>query len=218
MEELMQHCRFASHTPDFKRSLLLCALAAACALPLLPVQAMAGEAPSRSVHVGQSRDAGIPYGLVSGNGNVIAADRTDNEHVRALARRIDGDFLWFRSGGREYIVQDAATLKRVRDAWAPVEAVGAEMGGQGAEMGRHGASMGSLGASMALAAVTMNKAKMEAIGKQMEEAGKPMEAAGKKMEVLGKKMEREKEGADRIVRGAIDEAMGRGLAKPAPRG
>ncbi|NML62495.1 peptidase M56 [Massilia sp. RP-1-19] len=57
---------------------------------------------------------------------------------------------------------------------------------------------------------------MEAIGARMEQAGRPMEAIGKKMEVLGKQMETESRAAGKTVRSLIDEAISKGLAKPAP--
>lgn len=57
---------------------------------------------------------------------------------------------------------------------------------------------------------------MEAIGAKMEQAGRPMEALGAKMEVLGKQMETESRAAGKTVRSLIDEAVSRGLAKPAP--
>jgi len=215
MEKIMQDTRFASPfaSRSLKRPLLAVALAAACALPLLPVQAFEGITINRTI---QAADGGEPFALVRGADSAITGDAAASKRVKELKRSVKGDFLWFRDGGKEYVVQDPAALKRVADAWAPIEAIGAQMGGQGAEMGRHGASMGALGAKMALAAVTFNEEKMEALGKQMEAAGKPMEAAGKKMEDLGKKMEQEQRNAERVTRGVIQESLKNGTAKPAP--
>ncbi|QNA87904.1 hypothetical protein G4G28_04460 [Massilia sp. Dwa41.01b] len=198
---------------SLKRPLLLCALAAACALPLLPVQAGEGIHVSRSL---QASDGGAPYAVVRGKDDVVAGERADSARIKELRRSIKGDFLWFRDGGKEYVVQDPATMGRVLAAWAPLEAIGARMGGQGAEMGRHGAAMGSIGAKMALAAITFDGDKMEALGKEMEAAGKPMEAAGKKMEELGKEMEREQDKAERAMRVEIRDALSKGTARPLP--
>jgi len=198
--------------PSLTRPLLLATLLAACALPLLPVQA--GDSGVTVNHSRQAGDGGAPFALVQGNGSTITGDDSDKQRVKALKRSVQGDFLWFRDGGKEYIVQDPATLKRIADAWAPMKALGAEMGGQGAEMGRHGASMGALGAKMALAAVTFDGDKMEAIGKEMEDAGKPMEESGKKMEAIGKRMEAMQERAERNVRVEIAGALRNGTAKP----
>ena len=211
MEKIMQDTRFASRS--LKRPLLLAALAAACALPLLPVQAGDGITINRTM---QAADGGEPFALVRGEGSTITGNEAAQKRVKELKRSVKGDFLWFRDGGKEYVVQDPAALKRLDDAWAPMKELGAQMGGHGAEMGRQGASMGSLGASMALAAVTFNREKMEAIGKQMEDAGKPMEATGKKMEEVGKRMEQVQKDAERTARGVIRESLQNGTAKPAP--
>jgi len=165
-------------------------------------------------------EGGEPYALVQeGRGlnmTVDNADKADKVDLDGIRRKVQGEFLWFRKDGKEYIVQDAATLARVRQAWAPLEKTGAEMEKQGKEMGRHGEAMGGYGTKMALAAVTFNQAKMDALGKQMEEAGKPMEAAGQKMEVLGKQMEAQQKEADRTTRGIINESVGSGTARRAP--
>ena len=205
----MPESRFVSRS--LKQPLLLAVLACACALPLLPVQAGEGKTINYNTQVS---DGGEPFALARGASSVVTGDGADSKRFKELKRSVKGDFLWFRSNGKEYIVQDPATLKRVNDAWAPMGEIGAQMGGQGAEMGRHGASMGALGARMALAAITFNEEKMEALGKQMEEAGKPMEASGKKMEELGKKMEQEQRNAERTVRGVIRESLQNGTAKP----
>lgn len=194
-----------------KRPLMLCALAAACALPLLPVQAGEGIHVTRSAGAG---DGGEPYAVVRGKDDMVAGGRADSARIKELRRSVKGDFFWFRDGGKEYLVQDPAAVKRVVDAWAPMEAIGARMGGQGAEMGRHGAAMGAAGAKMALAAITFDGDKMEALGKEMEAAGKPMEAAGKKMEDLGREMEQEQRKAERTMRAEIREALRSGTARP----
>jgi len=147
----------------------------------------------------------------------MTGNNVSSEQLEALKGSVQGEFFWFRKDGKEYIVQDAATLARVRQAWAPMEKTGAEMEKHGKEMGRHGEAMGAYGNQMAMAAVTLNKAKMEAIGKQMEEAGKPMEAIGKKMEALGERMEAQQKDADRATRGIIDEAVASGAAHQAPK-
>ena len=58
---------------------------------------------------------------------------------------------------------------------------------------------------------------MEQIGKQMELAGRPMDELGKKMDALGERMEAESTAAEAAVRAVIEDAVARGLARPAPR-
>lgn len=57
---------------------------------------------------------------------------------------------------------------------------------------------------------------MEALGRQMEEAGKPMEALGRQMDVLGGQMDQLSTQAERETLQLIDDAVAKGLAKPAP--
>jgi beta-lactamase regulating signal transducer with metallopeptidase domain len=57
---------------------------------------------------------------------------------------------------------------------------------------------------------------MEALGRQMDEAGKPMDALGEQMDALGEQMDKLSTQAERETLSLIDEAMAKGLAKPAP--
>jgi len=57
---------------------------------------------------------------------------------------------------------------------------------------------------------------MEALSRQMDEAGKPMEALGEQMDALGEQMDELSAQAERETLSLIDEAMAKGLAKPAP--
>jgi hypothetical protein len=210
---MLQAC-FPSASRTIRHALLLGAAVAACAAPLLSVHAAPPGEGLQAVRSMHQTEGGEPYALVAADSHPGKISNTDLEGIR---RSVQGEFFWFRKDGKEYIVQDAATLDRVRQAWAPLEKTGAEMEKQGKEMGRHGEAMGGFGAKMALAAVTFNQAKMEALGKQMEEAGKPMEAAGEKMEVLGKQMEAQQKEADRTTRGIINESVASGTARPAPQ-
>ena len=66
------------------------------------------------------------------------------------------------------------------------------------------------------ARMEQNAKPMEALGRQMEDAGKPMEALGKQMDVLGKQMDTVSRQAEGETLKLIDEAIAKGLAKPAP--
>jgi DNA repair exonuclease SbcCD ATPase subunit len=66
------------------------------------------------------------------------------------------------------------------------------------------------------ARMEQNAKPMEALGRQMEEAGKPMEALGKQMDALGNQMDAISRQAEGETLKLIDEAIAKGLAKPAP--
>ena len=59
---------------------------------------------------------------------------------------------------------------------------------------------------------------MEALGRQMDEAGKPMDALGRQMDALGEQMDQLSAKAERETLQLIDDAVAKGLAKPAPAG
>ena len=215
----MQQTRFPFASRTIKHALLLSAAAAACAAPLLAVNAAPPGDAVQQVRGMHRVEGGEPYALVGSGSrtNINVGNNVQGADVEGIKRNVQGEFFWFRKDGKEYIVQDAALLERVRQAWKPTEKLGAEMEKHGVEMERHGKAMGALGNDMALASVSLNRTRMEAIGKQMEAAGKPMEALGEKMEGLGKQMEAEHAIADRTVRGIITEALASGAARPAPR-
>jgi len=100
--------------------------------------------------------------------------------------------------GREQLSREMEALSRQQEALA-------------AQMETQSRVIESAGAR-----VEQNARPMEALGRQMEEAGKPMEALGKQMEALGDRMDAVSKQAERETLQLIDEAMAKGLAKPAP--
>ena len=208
--------RLSCASRTIKRTLLLSALAAACAAPFVSANAAPPSDGMQKVRAMHRSEGGEPYALVRPGARLdMTGNNVPDADMETIKRGVQGEFFWFRKDGKDYIVQDAALLARVRQAWAPMEKTGAEMEKHGKEMGRQGEVMGAYGNEMALAAVTLNRTKMEAIGKKMEDAGKPMEALGKKMEVLGEQMEAQQKVADRATRGIIGEALASGKARPA---
>jgi hypothetical protein len=59
-----------------------------------------------------------------------------------------GPVLWFRLGGRGWLVRDAATVQRARELLEPMQELGREMGRVGGEEGRLGGEMGRHGAEV----------------------------------------------------------------------
>jgi hypothetical protein len=79
----------------------------------------------------------------------MSGDYKDVERVRRF-RHGKEPMVWFRDGGQEYIVRDAATLKQVDATWAPVRALGKQMGELGKQQGELGRQMGELGRQQGL--------------------------------------------------------------------
>jgi hypothetical protein len=117
------------------------------------------------------------------SGISISGSATDSADLKRMRKQLGGEFLWFRDGGKGYVIQDAATLARVRAAWEPVERLGEQMNVYGQEMNRHGQAMNALGAEMSKAGQGMqpDQAKLASIQRRMGEVGREMGEVGAAM-------------------------------------
>jgi beta-lactamase regulating signal transducer with metallopeptidase domain len=160
-------------------------------------------------------------------------------------KRLQGDskagILWFRHGGKEYVVRDAALLKQAGELFKAQGELGARQGSLGARQGELGGRQGALGAKQgalgaeqgALAADRARRgnggdsaddrdlekrereldAKMEDLGRQQEELGRQQEALGKQQEDLGRQQEELSRKAEKELRTLIDRALQSGQAQ-----
>jgi beta-lactamase regulating signal transducer with metallopeptidase domain len=136
------------------------------------------------------------------------AMRQAQERMQALAeeqQQLAGQQLKFARDMRKADDAEREALE------ARSERLSAEMEALGAQMEQQGKVLEAESAQL-----ERNREPMEALGRQMEAASKPMEALGARMEVLGKRQEELVRKAERDTNGLIDEAMRKGLAKPAP--
>ncbi|HEX6038259.1 M56 family metallopeptidase [Longimicrobium sp.] len=93
---------------------------------------------------GQSQEE-IPFVVLRGDDNVVMSGSSrDVERARRL-RRGDEPLLWFRYGGQEYVVRDAAVLREVDELWGPVGRIGEEQGRIGEQQGAIGEAQGRIG-------------------------------------------------------------------------
>jgi hypothetical protein len=206
-----------NHLFDPKLTLTILGLAASAALYTHDAMAQGAHAPSPVVRIAGHYNADGAFALVrDGEHGVNMNGGGDWKEIEAVKRSIDGEFLWFRDGGKAWVVQDAQVLAKAKAAWAPVDRLGEQMDVHGKQMDQHGKKMDALGKEMDSAAREKRFEQMEEIGRRMEQAGKPMHALGKQMEVLGKQMEREAHTAEAATRELIREAKAKGLARPAP--
>ena len=74
----------------------------------------------------------------------MSGSMRDIERARRF-RRSGERILWFRQGGREYVVRDTALLDRVAALWVPVNELGEQQGKLGEKQGALGAKQGELG-------------------------------------------------------------------------
>jgi beta-lactamase regulating signal transducer with metallopeptidase domain len=200
--------------------------AAQAAAGAATAESRAAKAAAKAARAAQ-RDQEPSYALVRvRNGNTSISGSTssrDWEGIKVLKEKNGSDFIWFREGGKAYVIKDAGVLAEAEKAWAPVEAAGKEMEVHGAEMEKHGKVMEALGKKMEAAGreMRMDKGaerklaeiarKQAALGAEMARVGMRMggkEAAAaeremakleKQMEALEKQMEAESARVEKLA-------------------
>lgn len=195
----------ATASLDWRFTLPILGLAACAALASIAIPAQAAaEGKARAVRVA-AIDA--PYALVREEGGRfdISGSSDDWDDVRAAQRAINGEFIWFREGGKSYVIDDAATVARAREAWKPLDRLGAQMEVHGKEMERHGKKMEALQQDMQAATVNLKYLPDERNSRSIH---KGMEALGREMDALGRQMEAARDDAERERIGRRMEAVG----------
>lgn len=87
------------------------------------------------------------YAYVLIDGTTTNAIGSTGDLRAAKSQQRNGEaLLWVRKDGNKYVVRDAATLRRLQAAHAPVAKLGEEQGQLGAKQGELGAQQGGLGA------------------------------------------------------------------------
>ena len=171
-------------------------------------------------------DDGESWILFTGKDQVTMSGSSDDyKRVKKLYKESDGEMLWFRRDGKEYVIRDAATLKSVKELWKPVTELGKQQAKLGAEQARLGAQQAELGGQQAALG-----AKQAALGAQMatlsaeqaargreadddeyerraEELGRKMEELGRQQEELGRQQEKYSDPQEEL--GRQQEALGR---------
>ena len=97
------------------------------AAPPEPVKSVAPEAPPLPESIEfhseptTARKVGEAWAIVSGGMITLGGFQIDATDTRRRAfsfrDRIPGDYLWFRRGGKEYLITDPATVKRAEDVF-----------------------------------------------------------------------------------------------------
>ncbi|HEX8395339.1 MAG TPA: M56 family metallopeptidase [Longimicrobium sp.] len=112
-----------------------------------PAAAPAPEAPAPVVSERDAHSSQDLQFVLFGNDNntMMTGSSADVESARRH-RRSGEPLLWFRYGGREYVVRDAGVLRDARELWEPVGRIGEEQGRIGAQQGEIGAAQARIGA------------------------------------------------------------------------
>jgi hypothetical protein len=167
------------------------------------IHAHAGTAPPApavqakpAVHVNLREERGESYALVGegDEGFDMTGNSADWSSIKRLKRSIKGEFLWFRDGGKSWIVQDPDTLAKAHAAWAPVNQLGKQMDAYGKEMDKHGKVMESLGKDMEQAAggMQVDEPRVRELERKMNELGRQMSSLGQQIGKAGSDSERDR--------------------------
>lgn len=167
------------------------------------IHAHAGTTPAAApaqqkstVHVTQQDSREAPYALVGegDDGFNMTGNSADWPSIKQLKRSIKGEFLWFRDGGKTWIVQDRDTLGKAHAAWEPVNRLGEQMDAYGKEMDTHGKAMEAIGKEMEQAAAGMqpDEARVRQLERKMNELGRQMSGLGQQIGKAGSDSERDR--------------------------
>jgi beta-lactamase regulating signal transducer with metallopeptidase domain len=182
---------------------------------------------------------GESYVFLSGDGSITMSGSSDEiGKVKHLQGSSKEGILWFRHGGKEYVIRDAALLKQAKELFKAQSELGAkqgELGGRqgalGARQGELGAKQGSLGAEMATLGSARARrgsstddrdldrrekelsAKMTELGHQQEALGRQQEELGRQQEALGRQQEELGRKAETEMRSLMDRAVQSGAAQ-----
>ncbi|WAC62191.1 hypothetical protein OVA13_12375 [Pseudoxanthomonas sp. SL93] len=144
-------------------------------------------------------DSDDSYILINGKHVTMNGDSDDIRRVKQLQQ--DGQpLLWIRQDGKQYVVRDAATLKRLAQAHAPVEALGEQQGALGEKQGALGERQGELGERQGELGMKMAELASERVERAMREArdgqtsqeqahDRRMDALSKEQEALARQQE-----------------------------
>lgn len=157
---------------------------------------------------------GEPYALVQqqGGGISVSGNYSDNAELERVKSNHRAPFIWFRDGGRSYLIDERDMLVRASQAWLPVQALGKEMRALGKEMGEHGKQVGRLGRQIGDQA--RRGEQTEALQSKIDAHDKPMASLGERMGKLAERQGQASAQAERTTRSLIQEALRVGKAKP----
>lgn len=179
--------------------------AAAAAKPVANAQPKTGTTLSSgsTLTLRSSRKDEDAYALVSKDrdGIRMSGSTDDIPQIERARRSFAGqDFVWFRRGGKAYVVSDADTMAKVRDAWRDSDRIAAQMDVLDDQMEVHSKKMDALSAQMdQLSEKADHHPEMDAASSRMEHlADQQSELADRQSEIAGQMADVDDAGRDRL--------------------
>ncbi len=112
-----------------------------------------------------SDDSGDSFAIVAGGQlTIMNGSSSDAARIRRDQSKVHGDYIWFRRGGKSYIIADPALVARAKDLFKPQEELGRQqalLGERQAKLGELQAKLGQQQASVSIPAPEMEKKLIE---------------------------------------------------------
>lgn len=162
--------------------------------PAVPAAAPAigSRISTRSVQKIRNGQLEQSYVRVKGNHSTMSGN---SDELATMKRETQGDGLWFRRGGKRYVVHDPALLARFDALFEPIGKLGAQQGELGKRQGALGREQGELGreqgklaqeaAARALERIDMDAVAAKAQAKAQAAVAQRQDALAAKMRALG---------------------------------
>jgi len=179
--------------------------AAAAAKPAAQAKPNSGTTLSSgsTLTVRSSRKDEDAYALVSKDrdGIRMSGSTDDIPEIESARRSFSNqDFVWFRRNGKAYVVSDADTMAKVRDAWRDSDRIGAQMDALDDQMDVHSRKMEALSAQMEqLTEKADNDVEINAASRRMEKLADQQSALAERQgEIAGQMARADDAGRDRL--------------------
>ncbi len=203
------------------------------AVPAAP-PAIGSRISTRSVQKTRNGQLEQSYVRVKGNHSTMSGS---SDELASMKRETQGDGLWFRRGGKRYVVHDPALLARFDALFEPIGKLGAQQGELGKRQGALGREQGELGreqgklaqeaAARALARIDMDAVaakaqanaeaalaqRQDALSAKMRALGEQQAALGRQQGELGARQGELSAQLDREVDRLFDAAIAAGSAQ-----
>ncbi|MCW0400482.1 hypothetical protein NB688_003207 [Xanthomonas sacchari] len=157
-----------------------------------PPPAIGSRISTRSVQKTRNGQLEQSYVRVKGNHSTMSGS---SDELASMKHETQGDGLWFRRGGKRYVVHDPALLARFDALFEPIGKLGAQQGELGKRQGALGREQGELGreqgklaqeaAARALARIDMDAVAAKAQANAQAALAQRQDALSAKMRALG---------------------------------
>ena len=186
--------------------------AAAAVKPAAQAKPRATLVSGSTLSLRSSRKDDEAYALVSKDrdGFRMSGSTDDIPEIERARRSFSNqDFVWFRRNGTAYVVSDADTMAKVRDAWRDSDRIGAQMDTLSDQMDVHSRKMDVLSEQMdKLSEKADDDVAMDAASRRMEKlADRQSELADRQADIAGQMAQ--VDGAGRVRLQATMDDLGR---------